>query len=576
MAYLLYRAGLYRSWTQYIWRKLFDNTGDYHNLGEHAKSSYGQVGYYHVLDALNQDYIVSVAPRSSPNGPCISLFDGASWTNYDIPAMTKWFYPTGVFVRAVDDVTIVGRWSDNSESRVCHWTGPTGSFTDVQAIGSSGCYQPAVTGSRGGTLTVMSGESGNSNVYTGSGGSWTLQGTWGSDCRGLAPGVYTTRRVFDGPSATCLLLNGVGEGIPSPGKGWVQEGKGVYVGGGAVFVELYRGDGWNNHYHVMKYDGSWSELTSLWAGLGYGGGFSDNDNVFCLANRRTGISSCSNCGRTWYTFDNGSTWTEDSTWTDDSGSQHEYPGGVACFEIPIADNQVPAPDSSGTDFSTIEFDVIDKDNALATAGSWIDVKIDAGSYVRVWDAGAFGNGWTGTVSSISDGWHFSLTPPASSPGTPTIWVKANIYNDIGNHTLLDDNRSYQTGPSSWTASGYPDGSGWWTFDGNFYAPPQLTPIDPTSGETGVSPSAVVNLQIDGIGLTEPWTLHIDRGAGWELAMTYDGGATFEPQFQGVESSITIVSDTYTIAIHPRTPFAYSQTVQVKATVTNAGGDIVLA
>lgn len=119
----------------------------------------------------------------------------------------------------------------------------------------------------------------------------------------------------------------------------------------------------------------------------------------------------------------------------------------------------------------------------------------------------------------------------------------------------------------------------WTFETPAF-PPVVTAINPTSGESGLPSDSTVNFTlIDNIAVADPWTVEIDRGGanGFELALTYNAGAVFEPQFQGADSVVVIVSGGYDVTIHPRTPFQYGQVVQVRVTAQDGlGNDAVMA
>jgi hypothetical protein len=93
--------------------------------------------------------------------------------------------------------------------------------------------------------------------------------------------------------------------------------------------------------------------------------------------------------------------------------------------------------------------------------------------------------------------------------------------------------------------------------------PVVTPINPVKNASGVAIGSSIRFTItDDSSIENPWTVYINRGAGEELAFTYNGSAVFEQQFQGADSALTVISNGYDLTIHPRSPFMYGQSVVV--------------
>jgi hypothetical protein len=105
-------------------------------------------------------------------------------------------------------------------------------------------------------------------------------------------------------------------------------------------------------------------------------------------------------------------------------------------------------------------------------------------------------------------------------------------------------------------------------------PPGLVPVSPTNLQSGVAPSSSINFQIYGT-LASPWTVHVDRGAGWELALTYDGGAEFAPRFNGPSADLTVIDVGLDVTLDPIADFNHGQSVQVKVTGEDAEGDPIV-
>ena len=98
------------------------------------------------------------------------------------------------------------------------------------------------------------------------------------------------------------------------------------------------------------------------------------------------------------------------------------------------------------------------------------------------------------------------------------------------------------------------------------APPLVTPVDPTKNKSGVSSASSINFTLTSdLTIVDPWTVEIDRGGEFELALTYNGAAVFEPLFQGEDSDVSAVAGGYNVTIDPQSPFNPSQSVTVRVT-----------
>jgi hypothetical protein len=93
--------------------------------------------------------------------------------------------------------------------------------------------------------------------------------------------------------------------------------------------------------------------------------------------------------------------------------------------------------------------------------------------------------------------------------------------------------------------------------------PVVIPVDPTRDALDADVDAVISFRIEDEGtLEEPWKVAVNRGNGWELAMTVSGGApTFEAGFDGPRSALT-VTDVYSVVIHPTEEFEFERRVFV--------------
>jgi hypothetical protein len=97
-------------------------------------------------------------------------------------------------------------------------------------------------------------------------------------------------------------------------------------------------------------------------------------------------------------------------------------------------------------------------------------------------------------------------------------------------------------------------------------PPELTPVTPVDGATAIVPTSSINFELTASGtIQEPWTVEVDHGEGFELALTYDGEATFTAKYQGPHSAVEGISGGYDVTIDPTIAFPHRQTVQVKVT-----------
>jgi hypothetical protein len=109
-------------------------------------------------------------------------------------------------------------------------------------------------------------------------------------------------------------------------------------------------------------------------------------------------------------------------------------------------------------------------------------------------------------------------------------------------------------------------------------PPELSPTSPTNLATDVGISSLISFNLtDDVALASSWTVDIDRGDGWELALTYSNGtATFTNDFNDSLSSVTAISGGFSVVLDPVAILPYSYTVQVRATAQDtSGNDVVL-
>ena len=302
-------------------------------------------------------------------------------------------------------------------------------------------------------------------------------------------------------------------------------------------------------------------------------GFSTDPPRYVAAlSERIGLVGCSNCARLFVSEDFGENYTEIEQWS--SPVQSQYDGAMVQFEIPLVSSQSPAPASVGNPGRpTIQADIVDED-AITVVANTVTVKVDSGTgWVTAWANGAASSGWTGTLTAIAGGYRIAVTPTISLPKLTTIRVLVSAYNDIGNHTLEDESQSY---PGMVPAvSGYVPGSGYWEFETAAY--PIITPVDPLNLASSVSPHSTVQFTLIGDeNIALPWSVSIDRGAGFELAFTYDGTAWFEPQFHGQNSALIVNSTkSYDLTIHPLIPFSYGRLVIIQVTAEDISGQLAV-
>jgi hypothetical protein len=129
-----------------------------------------------------------------------------------------------------------------------------------------------------------------------------------------------------------------------------------------------------------------------------------------------------------------------------------------------------------------------------------------------------------------------------------------------------DDQGETWGSEQWT------GNSWRQAGRPFFAdvadPPAVSAITPTAEATAVAVDSTVTFDITTIlELQEPWSVDIDfkDGAGYRLAMTYDGEATFESSFQGVASAVSEIDGGYRVVIDPIIPFSYGSSPLIRVT-----------
>ena len=69
-------------------------------------------------------------------------------------------------------------------------------------------------------------------------------------------------------------------------------------------------------------------------------------------------------------------------------------------------------------------------------------------------------------------------------------------------------------------------------------PPRAFSFIPAVGEIDVDRDALVRFRMSP-DVIDPWTVVVDQGSGFALALTHNGGATFEAAYDGVESNVAI-------------------------------------
>ena len=103
--------------------------------------------------------------------------------------------------------------------------------------------------------------------------------------------------------------------------------------------------------------------------------------------------------------------------------------------------------------------------------------------------------------------------------------------------------------------------------------PTLSIISPLGGSIDVPLEENIRLRIS-LGVVDPWTIHVDRGSGFELALTYNAGDVFSPAFAGPASKV-VVGSSYEVVIDPVVDFPVWASVTVKVTGVDADGNPII-
>jgi hypothetical protein len=100
--------------------------------------------------------------------------------------------------------------------------------------------------------------------------------------------------------------------------------------------------------------------------------------------------------------------------------------------------------------------------------------------------------------------------------------------------------------------------------------PRAFPIEPLPGEEEVPADTLVRFAME-LDIVEPWTIEIDHGGGFELVLTYNGGAVFEPDYAGPHSVVSVASLIY-VVVDKAVPFDVFEEVTVKINAQDSEGN----
>lgn len=105
--------------------------------------------------------------------------------------------------------------------------------------------------------------------------------------------------------------------------------------------------------------------------------------------------------------------------------------------------------------------------------------------------------------------------------------------------------------------------------------PVVDAVEPAAGEEFVDPNVTVRVRVPR-DVVDPWSIEVDRGGGggFELALTYDAGATFETPYSGPASAVVPEVGVYDVSVDSREAFDVLAAVSVRVTGEDASGNPV--
>lgn len=106
------------------------------------------------------------------------------------------------------------------------------------------------------------------------------------------------------------------------------------------------------------------------------------------------------------------------------------------------------------------------------------------------------------------------------------------------------------------------------------AAPVVIAVEPGVGDVFVDLYTVLRLLVPR-DVVDGWTVELDRGDGFELALSYPGAAVFESAFDGAESELVAETGHYRVAIDPVEIFDAMGEVTVRVTGEDAAGNLVI-
>lgn len=161
---------------------------------------------------------------------------------------------------------------------------------------------------------------------------------------------------------------------------------------------------------------------------------------------------------------------------------------------PVLQNESPTDGTFGVSSTASTYQEITDPNGDIDV-SLTEIYIDA---VLAWSAGAPQSGFTGSVSSISLGYAYTVTPTTPfTQGPHTVRVVAE--DSVGN--TLDESRSFSVGTCGYVQWGFVQwGQHQW---GETQLAPTVTPVSPTNGATDVDRDASIVFDI-----TSPYSFDV--------------------------------------------------------------------
>lgn len=382
---------------------------------------------------MDNTYMVAVP--GGQYGAFLSIWDSGVWSNVDIFAGSDLKEPVACHAIARNSVVILAKRRSNSKVAIFHWNGSDVAFV-VEAAASVDSGRGYLAG-KDNYILMLGPAAGTGLQHAGgdprSAGSWTSIPYPGGD-----PGRYSCQRIIVfGPTeayATTYAYSWGGSGVFKwTGSSWSSTG--AFPGGtytnvaygiarapdGTLWCHGYAHNGmWeiNRGFYKKTTTGSWTYIQ----GAGYNQicGAISQENPLHLA---FGGSDYGYGPKYWESLDGGATWAE-LPGTLPSGSN--IVGFIEAFDAPALFNLSPnRGETNVSAFSTVVTGEIRGNVVPATITITIRGTV-------AWSAGSLQNGFTGSVSLISNRYVYSLTAPWPFPMGTVVYVEAYAENLDGN------------------------------------------------------------------------------------------------------------------------------------------------